>query len=53
MAKILEQTLTIKLSKLVKDDDYSKVSTEDLVASLESIVQELVGSNIVIEIETE
>ncbi len=52
MAKILEQTLTIKLSKLVKDDDDGAISTDDLIASLESVIQELIGDNsVVVEIE--
>ena len=52
MAKILEQTLTIKLSKLVKDDDDGAISTDDLIVSLESVIQELIGDNsVVVEIE--
>jgi hypothetical protein len=52
MAKIHEEIIVIKLSKLVKETDKPvPAATEELVASLSAVVEELVGSGIVVEIE--
>lgn len=53
MAKIQSETVTIKLSKLVKDSDGSHeyLASEDFEANLEAIVQELVGAGVIVEIE--
>lgn len=54
MAKIQEEVITIKLSKLVKNlDDIDQLTNEDFESSLEAIVQELVGDAIIVEIERE
>jgi hypothetical protein len=53
MAKIIEDVIVIKFSKIAKDsesDSMAIVST-DLQQALEQVAQELVGSNIVVEIE--
>lgn len=52
MAKIVEEVIVIKVSKLVKDitNDTSVVS-EETIASLEAVVQELVGESTVVEVE--
>ena len=53
MAKIQTEIIVVKLSKLIKDntsDDHSLVN-EDFDFNLEAIVQELVGDNILVEIE--
>jgi hypothetical protein len=54
MAKIYEEVLVIKMSKLVKDDhdvEQGTLASKDTVAALEQVVQELVGDGVVIEIE--
>ncbi len=52
MAKIHEEIVVIKLSKLVKDDVIgSEVATDDVLASLVSVVEELAGSGVVVEVD--
>ena len=52
MAKIHEEIIVIKLSKLVKETDKpGSAITEDLITGLSAVVEELVGSGIVVEIE--
>lgn len=52
MAKIHEELVVIKLSKLIKDSEHGAESTvsPDVVANLEVLVQELVGNGVVVEI---
>lgn len=52
MAKIQEQVIVIRLSKLVKDseDQYPELATEEVVASLEQVTQELVAVGVVVEV---
>lgn len=52
MAKIKEQAIVIKLSKLVKNNEEpaALVNDETLIA-LEQVAQELVGNDIVVEVE--
>lgn len=50
MAKLHEEVLIIKVSKLIRDTDVeSKILTDDTVASLEAVVQELAGANTLVE----
>jgi hypothetical protein len=54
MAKIHEEIVVIKLSKLVKDTDAgtdagSDIATADIVAALQSVAEELVGAGVVVE----
>jgi hypothetical protein len=50
MAKIHEEVVVIKLSKLVKDDEtVDNIATLDIVAALEQVAQELVGTGAVVE----
>ena len=52
MAKIQEEVLVIKVSKLLKDSDTeSTVLTEDVTASLEAVVAELAGAGALVEIQ--
>lgn len=51
MAKIIEEVVVIKLSKLVKDDVTQGIVTEDLQAALEQVSQELVGDSVIVEVE--
>jgi hypothetical protein len=50
MAKIQQETLTLKLSKLVRDNDSEEsILTQDLIEQVEQIVQELVGKDVIVE----
>jgi hypothetical protein len=53
MAKIAEEIVVIKLSKLVKDSEADSVQliTAETLANLEAVAQELVGDGVVVEIE--
>ena len=51
MARIQEETLTIKVSKLFRDIDQDEILiTADLSAQLEMVLQELVGAGVLVEI---
>jgi|TARA_R110000868_G_scaffold173921_2_gene410356 hypothetical protein len=51
MAKLQEDVLTIKLSRLIKDsDDVGTNLSPELVQSLEAVVQELAGAGVLVEI---
>lgn len=52
MAKIHEELVVVKLSRLIKDSDVNvaPVVGQDIVANLEVLVQELVGDGVVVEI---
>jgi hypothetical protein len=52
MAKIYEEVVVIKLSKLIKDSDAgSDIATTDIVAALQSVAEELAGAGVVVEAE--
>jgi hypothetical protein len=52
MAKIHEEVVVIKLSKLIKDGVPSEtVATDDIVAALQSVAEELAGAGVVVEAE--
>jgi hypothetical protein len=52
MAKIHEEIVVIKLSKLIKDDAATaEIATEDMISSLSSVVEELAGEHIIVEVE--
>jgi len=54
MAKLQEEILVIKVSKLLKDTDHENVMiTEDVVTALTSVVEELAGKNVLVEIVSE
>jgi hypothetical protein len=52
MAKIQEELIIIKLSKLHKDSQTqtSNLAGDDVVLGLEAVVQELVGSDVIVEV---
>jgi hypothetical protein len=55
MAKIVEEALLIKLSKLVRTGDKEskeKMANAEVVAALEQVAQELVGENVIVEVES-
>ena len=52
MAKLHEEIVVIKVSKLIKDDATAPVLlTIPTIESLEAVVAELVGSNTLVEIQ--
>ena len=52
MAKIIEEIVVIKLSKLVRDTDAgSEIASADIVAALQSVAEELAGAGVVVEAE--
>jgi hypothetical protein len=52
MAKVHEEVIVVKLSKLLKNDqDATSIFTEDAMYSLEQVVQELVGAPVIVEVE--
>jgi len=53
MAKIHEEIVVIKLSKLIKDDapNQGRIATVELVESLVAVSEELGGNGIVVEVE--
>ena len=52
MAKLHEEVLVVKVSKLLKDGDApGSILNADTVASLEAVVQELAGTNTLVEIQ--
>lgn len=53
MAKIVEEVIIIKVSKLVKDSDadVAQIANQDTLTNLEVIAQELFGENAVVEVE--
>ena len=54
MAKIHEEIIVIKVSKLLKDTEASEViMNADVVASLEAVIQELAGGNALVELAIE
>ena len=53
MAKIHEEIVVIKLSKLVKDTDGSEqyIATNDICDALQAVAEELAGAGVVVEAE--
>lgn len=52
MAKLHEEVLVVKISKLLKDGDEPEILlTADGLASLEAVVQELSGAGALVEIQ--
>ena len=52
MAKLHEEVIVIKVSKLIKDDATAPVLlTNPTIESLEAVVQELAGANTLVEIQ--
>lgn len=53
MAKIIEDVVVIKFSKIVKDHDKEetvRIAGKDVEQALEQVAQELVGDSIVVEV---
>lgn len=51
MAKIVEDVIVIKFSKIVKDsEEGTSIAGSDIQAALEQVAQELVGDAVVVEV---
>jgi hypothetical protein len=52
MAKIVEDMVAIKLSKIAKDDapDSQSIITDEIASQLEAVAQELVGEAVIVEL---
>jgi len=53
MAKIVEEVVVVKFSRIVKDAEASQagIVTSDIQQALEQVAQELVGDGTVVEVE--
>ena len=52
MAKIYEEVIIIKLSKLVKESDAgATIASDDVVAAIATVAEELAGAGVVVEAE--
>jgi hypothetical protein len=53
MAKIHEEIVVIKLSKLVKERDSGEqyIATNELCEALQTVAEELAGAGVVVEVE--
>jgi hypothetical protein len=52
MAKIHEEIVVIKLSKLIRESDVdTEIASDDIVAALQSVAEELTGAGIIVEAE--
>lgn len=52
MAKIVEDVLVVKFSKIVKDseNDATVIASRDIQQALEQVAQELVGDSVIVEV---
>lgn len=52
MAKVVEEVVIVKFSRLVKDGSThaDRIVNEDLHSALEQVAQELVGEHIIVEV---
>lgn len=52
MAKIVEDVLVVKFSKIVKDseNDVTVIASRDIQQALEQVAQELVGDSVIVEV---
>jgi hypothetical protein len=53
MAKIIEDVIVIKFSRIVKESESGtpEIAGRDLQQALEQVAQELVGDGVVVEVE--
>jgi hypothetical protein len=54
MAKITEQLIVIKVSKLLKDDEPShQLVDQETLIGLEAVASELLGDRVIVEVEAQ
>lgn len=52
MAKVVEEVVIIRFSKLVKansDSENTEIANSEILSALEQVAQELVGSGVIVE----
>ena len=53
MAKIVSDAVVIEISRIAKDDEaLAPVTDAEMVATLEQVVQQLVGDGAIVEVKT-
>jgi hypothetical protein len=53
MAKIHEEIVVIKFSKLVRESDTANtIANDELVTSLGAVAEELAGTGVIVEVES-
>lgn len=51
MAKVVEDVVVVKFSKLVKDDETSvSIVNSEIQSAIEQVAQELVGGGVIVEV---
>jgi hypothetical protein len=51
MAKVHEEVAVITVSKLIKNDEIGEeIITDDIIAALASVAEELLGKGVVVEV---
>lgn len=54
MAQVVTETITVEVSRLArKGQQLDSVVTEEMISTVEAVVQELVGDSAVVEIKVE
>lgn len=51
MAKIIEENILIKVSKLVKGNSDEHLVSDETVQAIEQVAQELLGDAVIVEVE--
>jgi hypothetical protein len=52
MAKIHEEVIVLKVSKLVKNDEsVESITTDEIVSALEEVAQQIFGDSVIVELE--
>lgn len=51
MAKIYEEVIVLKLSKLTKDGTSEPIVNLEIIEALEQVAQQLVGEGVIVEVE--
>jgi hypothetical protein len=51
MAQVIEDTIVIKVSKLVKNGTGENLVSQETLQALEQVAQELLGDGVIVEVE--
>lgn len=53
MAKIHEEVIQIKLSKLIRtDDQIGRIASEEIITTVTKVLEELSGDTVIVEVES-
>jgi len=52
MAKIVEQNIVVRVSKLARDGDQPALVSAEQLAALEQVAQEIMGESVIVEVES-